>query len=284
MEDIDSLLRGHDISLYAADDTVNSLALLYHENSKLTEYGMRALGERISLFSDSYVAKRAVQPFKFYPGSDRIDMGGLPLNSAIQGADLLEVLLHRTSVRSYDVSYQMPLGELATILYHSYGVTTWREVEVEEEVLPVGRRNVPSAGGLFPLELYVAALHSDVPEGLYHYQARDNALECLQRGDYTRLLLELIQAEPYVDLGSSAAVLLVTGCIERQMIKYGERAYRFMQNEVGSVTQMVSLVAGVLGLGSCILGGYNDDGLNDLIQVDGLYESVQAVMVVGKER
>lgn len=90
--------------------------------------------------------------------------------------------------------------------------------------------------------------------------------------------------EPYVDLTSGSVVLFITGCVERQMIKYSERAYRFMQNEVGSVTRMVTLIAEALELGSCILGGYNDDGLNDFLQVDGVFESVQSVMVVGKER
>lgn len=140
-----------------------------------------------------------------------------------------------------------------------------------------------SAGG-DSLEMYVVALHCSMSSGLYHYQVRDNALECLRQGDCTQLLLEKIQAEPYVDLVSSSVVLFITGCVERQMIKYGERAYRFMQNEVGSVTRMVTLIAEALELGSCILGGYNDDGLNDFLQVDGVFESVQSVMVVGKER
>ena len=132
--------------------------------------------------------------------------------------------------------------------------------------------------------MYVVALHCSMSSGLYHYQVRDNALECLRQGDCTQLLLEMIQAEPYVDLAAGSVVLFITGCVERQMIKYGERAYRFMQNEVGSVTQMVTLIAEALELGSCILGGYNDDGLNDFLQVDGVFESVQSVMVVGKER
>ena len=92
----------------------------------------------------------------------------------------------------------------------------------------------------------MVALHCSMSSGLYHYQVRDNALECLRQGDCTQLLLEMIQAEPYVDLASSSVVLFITGCVERQMIKYGERAYRFMQNEVGSVTQMVTLIAEAL--------------------------------------
>ena len=284
MEDIERLLREHDISLYGSSDTINSLALLYHENSKLTEYGMRALGERISLFSDSYVIKRAAQPFKFYPDSERFELKGLALDSVVQEANLREVLFHRKSVRAYDHRYEMSRDALATLLYYSYGRTAWREMTVEEERVLRGRRNVPSAGGLYPLEMYVVALHCGMSSGLYHYQVRDNALERLRQGDSTQLLLEMIQAEPYVDLAAGSVVLFITGCVERQMIKYGERAYRFMQNEVGSVTQMVTLIAEALELGSCILGGYNDDGLNDFLQVDGVFESVQSVMVVGKER
>ena len=71
-----------------------------------------------------------------------------------------------------------------------------------------------SAGG-YPLEMYVVALHCGMPSGLYHYQVRDNALERLRQGDSTQLLLEMIQAEPYVDLASSSVVLFITGCVER---------------------------------------------------------------------
>lgn len=118
--------------------------------------------------------------------------------------------------------------------------------DVCERIKKDSARDRAIGRGGYLLEMYVVALHCSMSSGLYHYQVRDNALECLRQGDCTQLLLEMIQAEPYVDLASSSVVLFITGCVERQMIKYGERAYRFMQNEVGSVTQMVTLIAEAL--------------------------------------
>lgn len=284
MEKIDLQIEKHDISIYGTSETVNSQALLYHENSKLNQFSMRALGKRIGMFSNAYVAKRAMQPFKIYPGVENIPLECNGLASQTQGMDLARILVGRRSVRRYDSGYEMSVRELSILLYYAYGVNTWGEAEVQGERVAVGRRCVPSAGGLYPLELYIATLHCDLKPGLYHYQSRDNTLEHLRAGDFKQDLLRMIQAEPYVDLSNGSVVLFITGVIERQMIKYGERGYRFMQNEVGSVTQMVTLLAEVLGLGSCILGGYDDDALNDMLRVDGVFESVQTVMVIGKRR
>lgn len=284
MDRTDRQLEAYDLSLYGTSDTVESHALLYHESSKLDRFSMRLLGKRIGMFSNSYVAKRAVQPFKIYSGAERIPLENDALAARAQNVNLLRTMDSRRSVRRYNSSYKMSLGELSALLYHSYGVTAWEKAEMQGEFVAVGHRNVPSAGGLYPLELYVATLHSDLKPGIYHYQTKDNALEHIIIGDFKRDLLRTIQAEPYVDLANGAAVILITGIIERQMLKYGERSYRFMQNEVGSVTQMITLLATILGLGSCILGGYDDDALNDLLHVDGVFESIQTVMVVGKQR
>lgn len=273
----------YDISLYGSDEIVNSLALLYHENSKLSSYGMRMLGERIGAFSIPYTAKRALQPYKIYPNSKCICLASSVSNSSIDSIKLSKLLLQRKSTRTYDASYILSKGQLATLLYHTYGVTSWQEVYIGEERVAKGRRNIPSAGGLYPLEIYVITLHSEIPSGLYHYNAKDNRLELIHEGDYKSKLLTSIQAEPYVDLSSSSVVILITAFPERQMIKYGERAYRFLQAEVGSVTQMLSLLAEAEGLGSCIMGGYNDDELNDILEIDGLFECIQSVMIVGKE-
>lgn len=274
----------YDISLYGSDEIVNSLALLYHENSKLSSYGMKMLGERIGTFSIPYTAKRALQPYKIYPNSKCIDLASSVSNSTMDSVKLSKLLLQRKSARSYDANYTLSKGELATILYHTYGVTSWQEVYIGEERVLKGRRNIPSAGGLYPLEIYAITLHSEITSGLYHYDVKDNKLELMSEGDFTTKLLTSIQAEPYVDLSSSSVVILITAFPERQMIKYGERAYRFLQAEVGSVTQMLSLLAEAEGLGSCIMGGYNDDELNDILGIDGVFECIQSVIIMGKEK
>lgn len=52
--------------------------------------------------------------------------------------------------------------------------------------------------------------------------------------------------------------------------------------EVGAVAQNLSLMATALSLGSCQLGGFLDDSVNDFLGIDGVHESVQNVTVIGK--
>ena len=88
--------------------------------------------------------------------------------------------------------------------------------------------------------------------------------------------------EPYVDSANKLGGLLIfTSLIERMAIKYGERTYKFMMIETGLVAQQFSLAIESLDLGSCMLGGYFDDEVHDFLEVDGVLESVQNVMVVG---
>lgn len=63
--------------------------------------------------------------------------------------------------------------------------------------------------------------------------------------------------------------------IERLLIKYGDRGYRFLMQESGFVAQTISLLAESINLSSCMLGGYNDDKVNEFIGIDGVFETIK---------
>ena len=93
-----------------------------------------------------------------------------------------------------------------------------------------------------------------------------------------------MQCEPYVNISGASAVIFSTGIFERLAIKYGDRAYRFLMQESGIVGQTITLLADSIGLGSCWIGAYIDDKINELLGVDGVYETVNNVIVVGKQK
>ena len=144
-------------------------------------------------------------------------------------------------------------------------------------------RNVPSGGALYPLEIYVVIFNAHIPSGLYHYRINNNTLELLKEGDFVEDLLGIIQAEPYVNMKTSSALIITTGIIERLLIKYGDRGYRFLLQESGFVGQTISLLAESINLGSCMLGGYNDDKVNEFLGVDGVFETINNIIVIGKK-
>ena len=91
-------------------------------------------------------------------------------------------------------------------------------------------------------------------------------------------------SKPWVDIEIASSVVLTTSVFERQMIKYGERAYRFKLMETGFVAQNINLICEHINLASCMVGFYYDNKINELLDVNGVGETIQNILVIGKEK
>ena len=190
------------------------------------------------------------------------------------------MIARRRSIRAYDKNYKISLNEINTLLFNN-GVTLKSKIVGYDIEGHIGFRNIVSAGALYPLEVYIVIFNSHIKNGLYHYRPDANILELIKEGSFLDDLLKIIQAEPYVDMRCSCCAIITAGIIERLIIKYGDRGYRFLMQEVGSFNQIVSLLAESINLGSCILGAFNDDKINSFIGIDGVFETVNNVIVFG---
>lgn len=268
-----------DNSLYGQKNIEDSVAMLYHENSKFNTHTLRRFRETSGTFNNGFITERWSQPYKCYPDRKRIDLS--VYTETAHSGDLFGLLANRRSTRNYDKDHCMSVGDLATILYNAYGVTRREKINGLPYEAHMGFRNIPSAGGLYPLELYVVTFNADIPQGLYHYRPDLNCLEELIKADHRPVLKDIILAAPYVNLNAASAMIITTGLIERVIIKYSDRGYRFMMQESGAVGLMVSLLAESVNLGTCSIGAYNDDLLNDFLSIDGVFESVNNVIIIG---
>ncbi len=269
-----------DGSMYGKKNIEDSLAMLYHENSKLTTHSTRVLGESIASFSNPFILERSSQPFKCYPGRETIDLS--IYEQPHHSNHFFDVITQRRSTRDFDRAYRISLNELSLLLHNAYGVTYKNKIEGLNSVGHIGMRNIPAAGGLYPLEIYMVLFNSHISSGLYHYRPDQNCLEKMKEGHFVSDLSDLIQTEPYINMNDCAAIIITTGIIERVFIKYRDRGYRFLMQESGALGLMLSLIAESIKLGSCILGGYNDDLVNDFLEIDGVFETINNVMVIGK--
>jgi SagB-type dehydrogenase family enzyme len=267
--------------LYGCKNIENSLAVLYHENSKLTNFGLRIFENRIINFSTSNASIKATRPYKCYPNKEIIDLSNC--SNLIPQNAFQKCLFNRRSTRKYDENHTITLEELSTLLYNSYGVTYKAKAKHNDEEIIVGFRNVPSGGALYPLEIYVVVFNSEIQSGIYHYNVFNNLLELVKIGYFMEELITIIKAEPFVEMKKSSALIITTGVIERVLIKYGDRGYRFMLQESGFVGQLISLIAESINLGSCMLGGFLDDEVNDFLELDGTFEAVNNIIVIGKK-
>jgi SagB-type dehydrogenase family enzyme len=189
---------------------------------------------------------------------------------------LLDTLVHRRSRRDYS-STGISLSQLSTLLQYGCGVTDFVPAYGFTR-LPL--RSFPSHGGLQSPEVYVSVQAVDgLAAGIYHYHAIDNTLESLTLGDHSQKLYSLAFNEQHVE--RAAVVFLITGYYERLRWKYGERAYRFMCIDAGFLGENLYLLAEALGLGACALSGFAQDGVEELLGIDGKEEIALMLLTVG---
>ncbi|MEJ2363821.1 MAG: SagB/ThcOx family dehydrogenase [Deltaproteobacteria bacterium] len=191
-----------------------------------------------------------------------------------QAADLWQCLARRRSER--DTTHEPLSGEeLAKILWAAQGVTARAGIYL--------LRTAPSAGALYPFETYLCVnMVEGLSQGIYHFNVAEFGLARLKEGDFNRIITAAALGQPVVR--KAAVVIIWTAMMLRCMEKYRERAVRYIPMDLGHVCQNVQLAATALGFGSCPIGAFYDDEMNELIDVDGEEETVLYMVTVGKLR
>ena len=254
------------------------IALLFHENSKISRSSLTYLAETVAEFSEDVDQVRlSTTSAKTYPGAERIRFDDVRRCPRLT-MRLAHALARRRSVRRFS-DRPVELATLISILKNAYGVTGQiGHPEHAEIVQPL--RAAPSGGALYPIELYVAALNVDgLSDALYHVQINQRCLELCRPGPVAPLLEPLVLM-PYGRL-DAPCLLILTARWERPLTKYSERGYRFVLLDAGHVAQNVLLVATSVGLGGLLIGGFLDDDLADALRLDPRQEPVIYVIALG---
>lgn len=144
------------------------------------------------------------------------------------------------------------------------------------------RRAHPSGGARYPIETYPLVFRPTpgLPAGVYHYNVRSHALDVLWEREFTSADISGLFAPDWVQ--NASAALILTGVFRRTKFKYGERGYRYILLEAGHIGQNVYLASASLGLKCCGLVGTRDTGLETLLDIDGVTESVVYALIIGK--
>ncbi|MBU0680635.1 MAG: SagB/ThcOx family dehydrogenase [Proteobacteria bacterium] len=186
----------------------------------------------------------------------------------LEGSISIEAsLLGRVSTRNYEVE-SLSLTQLSQLLWAAQGVTR-----------ASGQRTAPSAGALYPLEVYVACGHVQGLEvGLYHYQPHGHSLGLVVNTDLRQELASAALGQG--SIAQAAVNLVLTAVYERTAAKYGSRASRYVHMEIGHVAQNIYLQAVSLGLGTVVVGAFDDDRVQHLLKLQE--EMPLAIMPVGR--
>lgn len=174
---------------------------------------------------------------------------------------LEEALVRRRSVREFDTQ-PLTSGELGQLLWATQGIT-------HEQ----GFRTAPSAGALYPLEVYVATT-----DGVFHYQPHGHQLLVTSPQDTREKLYQAaLKQEP---VRQAPAVFIVTAVYERTAKKYGaERSPRYVHLEAGHATQNLLLEAAALGLGAVPIGAFHDEEIQKALGLPSDHQPLYLIPV-----
>ena len=132
---------------------------------------------------------------------------------------------------------------------------------------PHGLRTAPSAGALYPLEIYlVVGKVSGLDPGVYKYRPKEHELLKIREGDQRAQLCSAGLSQSSIE--RAPLVMVIAAVYERVTGKYGQRGVRYAHIEVGHAAQNVSLQAVSLGLGSVPIGAFNDEDVKRILKCE----------------
>lgn len=179
----------------------------------------------------------------------------LPESSHESNFSIEEALLKRRSTREYSGD-PLTLDEISQILWSAQGITHEKRL-----------RTAPSAGGLYPLELYVVVGDVEGLEaGIYHYMPIENNLLKTVDGDRRSDIADAALGQDWVE--KAAINIVITAIYERTTGKYDDRGIRYVHIEVGHAAQNICLQATALNLGVVTVGAFHDDKVVQILHLN----------------
>lgn len=152
-----------------------------------------------------------------------------------------ESIYRRRSERSF-LPADLSMAQISQVLWAAQGITDQA----------FGFRAAPSSGALYPLTLYILK-----KDGIFQYVPMDNKLIEIANEDRRLSLVRASLGQNYI--AEAPLVIVITGNFRISEAKYGQRAYRYLNMEIGHVAENIQLQAVALGMVSTPIGAFWDD-------------------------
>jgi SagB-type dehydrogenase family enzyme len=154
-------------------------------------------------------------------------------------------------------SHPLHLANLAAFFELSLGLSAWKQYAGSRWAL----RCNPSSGNLHPTEGYVILPTLDhIGAGLYHYVSHDHSLEQRAIIPHAALLQDVLSAHGFL-IGLSSVTW-------REAWKYGERAFRYCQHDIGHAIAAIRYAAAALGWSVQVLRNWSDDEISTVLGIN----------------
>lgn len=164
--------------------------------------------------------------------------------------EYINLLIKRKSKRNYTKKF-ITLKELSYILYAANART------------PKGNRTTPSAGALYPVDLYINVNKViGLNKGMYYYNPRYHYITPIKYGDFSNSLFLSTFKQTWVKDASINIIMCYT--IERMKPRYGDKALNYAYIEAGHISQNILLAVTKLELGAVPVGAFDNNSILNL--------------------
>ena len=186
-----------------------------------------------------------------------------------------KALVNRRSRRNFQ-DKAVSLNQLSQILWAAYGITL---PVPDVPSLRGGLRTTPSAGALYPLEIYVIIGKVEgIEPGIFRYISEEHKLIRIADGD---VRIELSDAALGQQMIRQAPIsIFYSAVFSRMTARYGERGIRYTYIELGHSAQNIYLQVESLGLGTVAIGAFDDSRVRQILNLSA-YEEPLYIMPVG---
>ena len=176
----------------------------------------------------------------------------------------------RRTVRSF-ASRQLTFDQFSQLLWSSQGIT-------EDGGY---KRAAPSAGALYPMDVYAVVGHdavNNIVPGIYHYDPKTHSLSLIAEGDHRDELARASLSQIW--MAKAPVNLVICAEYHRVTVKYGARGERYAMMESGHIAQNIFLQARSLGLDAGIVGAFIDAEVKKALRIEAAHEPL-LIMPVG---
>ena len=259
--------------------------------NETTKYRILQQREMMKGYNASYVQAEPTDqqqklpfpmPVKEPKGTERIALP-MEFEDVVQKSDVLSFFRERESCRIYQET-PLSLKELSFLLWATQGIRRFAGRSRQ-----VTFRNVPSAGSRHPFETYLfVRCVEQLRPGIYHYLPETHELEVWEEHpDYEEELTEALNGQEFA--GNAPVTFVWSVTPYRTEWRYGFHAHRYMLMDAGHVCENLYLACEAIGCGTCAVGSYNQELLDELLglkpgpSAEDDYEFAVYVAPVGKK-
>ncbi len=173
---------------------------------------------------------------------------------------LTETLSQRVSRRDFS-AVGLTLDEVGSLLWAAGGSPP--------DVVSGATRTAPSAGGAYPLEIYLVAGAGTegLEAGVYRYAYQDHALTAVAGGDRREPLAASALDQAFI--AEAPVNIVMVAYYGRTTQRYGDRGVRYVHMDAGYASQNIYLMAEELNLGTVAIGAFDDSATADVLETDG---------------